>query len=562
MGQGFFQIGITISLFIIISLLLGRYIFSVYTNGNNIFQPLLNPLERTIYLLAGISAQDNMNAAQYIRAVISSNLCMGIAVYFLLANQKTLPWNPTNLRVPSWDLVLHTTISFLTSTNSQHYGGESTFSYFSQMAALSFLMFTSAATGLAVGIGVIRGLTNKPLGNFYVDITRGITRIFLPISILGAIALIITGVPQTLSPPIAVNTLEGDTQYIAVGPVATFEMIKMLGGSGAGFFTANSAHPFENPNGASNLIEILSMIAIPTALIHTYGFFAKNSKQAWFLFWMIFTIFLVLLGFSLVGEYGGNPLINNLLGGNLDAPNLEGKEVRFGVSQTILWAVISTATMCGAMNGIHDSLLPSGGFSTLFNLLSQIIWGGIGTGIIHLLLYLILAMFLAALLVGRTPTFAGKKIEHKEIFLVSLVLLIHPITILIPSAITLLNVPSTGINNPDFHGLSHVIYEYAAASANNASIFLSTRDNSLWWNLSTSVSMLIGRYVPIIAMLLVAGNMANKPILSPSIDSFKTDSLVFTSWIAGLMLIVTALIFLPVILLGPIAEGIQLTAGG
>ncbi len=563
MGQGFFQIGITICLFIAISPFLGRYIFSVYTKGKNIFQLLLNPLEKTIYFLVGTSPQENMTAWQYIRAIISSNLCMGIAVYFLLTNQKTLPWNPTNLGTPSWDLALHTTISFLTSTNIQHYGGENTFSYFSQMAALSFLMFTSAATGLAVGIAVMRGLTGKPLGNFYVDITRGITRIFLPISIVGAIALIGTGVPQTLSPPIAVNTLEGETQYIAVGPVATFEMIKMLGGNGAGFFTANSAHPFENPNGASNLIEILAMVAIPTALIHTYGFFAKNSKQAWFLFWMIFTIFLVLLGISLVGEYGGNPLINNLLERNVDAPNLEGKEVRFGVSQTILWAVLSTATMCGAMNGIHDSLLPNGSFSTLFNLLLQSVWGGIGTGIIHLLLYIILAMFLAGLLVGRTPTFAGKKIEQKEIFLVSLVLLTHPIAILIPSAITLLNyVPSTGITNPDFHGLSQVIYEYAAASANNATIFLGTGDNSLWWNLSTSVSMLIGRYVPIVAMLLVAASMANKPTLSPSIDSFKTDSLIFTSWIAGLMLIVTTLIFLPVILLGPIAEGIQLIAGG
>lgn len=563
MEQGFFQIGITIFLIVAISPFLGRYIFGVFTKSKSILQPLLEPLEETIYLLGGISPQYNMTAWQYIRALISMNLCMAVAVYSILANQKILPWNPTNLGEPSWDLTLHTTISFLTSTNIQHYGGENTFSYFSQIAGFGFLMFTSAATGLAVGIAVIRGFTGKPLGNFYMDITKGITYIFLPISIIGAIALIITGVPQTLAPPLVVNTLEGETQYIAVGPVATFEIIKMLGNNGAGFFTANSAHPFENPNGASNLIEILAMVAMPNALIHTYGFFARNSKLAWFLFWMTFVIFVVLLGISLVGEYQGNPLINDLLGGNGETPNLEGKEVRFGINQTILWAVLSTATMCGAMNGVHNSFLPNGGFATLFNLFLQSSWGGIGTGIIHMFMYLILAVFLAELLAGHTPTFAGKKIEHKEIFLVGLVLLIHPMAILIPSAITLLNHTSlTGIPNPDFHILSQVIYEYAAASSKNANALAEINSNSLWWNLSTSLSMLIGHYVPIIAMLIVAASMTNKPILSPSVDNFKIDSLLFTGWTAGLMLVLTTLIFLPVILLGSISEGFKLTSGG
>ena len=563
MGQGFFQIGITISLIIAISPFLGRYIFDVFTKSKNILQSFLKPLEQAIYLLGGISPEYNMTAWQYIRALIGMNLCMAVAVYFILANQKNLPCNPTNLGPPSWDLTLHTTISFLTSTNIQHYAGENTFSYFSQIAGLGFLMFSSAATGLAVGIAVIRGFTGRPLGNFYVDITKGITYIFLPISIIGAIALIITGVPQTLSPPVVVSTLEGETQYIAVGPVATFEIIKMLGNNGAGFFTANSAHPFENPNGASNLIEILAMAAIPNALIHTYGCFARNIKLAWFLFWMIFIIFVVMLGISLVGEYEGNPLINNILEGNGGTPNLEGKEVRFGISQTILWAMLSTATMCGAMNGIHNSLLPNGSFTTLFNLLLQSPWGGIGTGIIHMFMYLVLAAFLAELLVGNTPTFAGKKIEYKEILLVGLVLLIHPMAILIPSAITLLNhISLTGIPNPDFHILSQVIYEYAAASSNNANTFTEVNSNSLWWNLSTSLSMIIGHYVPIIAMLIVAASMTNKPILSPSFDNIKIDSLLFTGWTAGLMLVLTTLFFLPVILLGSIAEGVKLTSGG
>ncbi len=560
MGQGLLQIGLTLCIIIAISPLLGRYIFSVYIGRKSLLDPLINPLEKVIYFLAGVSKKENMNAWQYVRAVLYSNFCMGIAVYLLLINQKTLPWNPTKLGTVKWDLVLHTTISFLTNTNLQHYAGENTFSYFSQIAALSFLMFTSAATGLAVGIAVIRGLTGKPLGNFYLDITRGITRILLPISIVGAIALIILQVPQTLSGPMVVNTLEGETQYIARGPVASFEMIKMLGNNGGGFFAANSAHPFENPNGASNLIEIIAMVAIPSALIHTYGFFAKNRKQAWLLFWMVFAIFLALLGMTVASEYGGNPLINNLLPEAV--PNLEGKEVRFGWAQTALWAIISTATMCGAMNGIHDSLMPNGSFATLFNLFLQSVWGGIGTGIIHLLIYLIMAMFIAGLMIGRTPNFLGKKIEQREILLVSLVLLLHPMAVLIPSAITLVNhVSLSGIANPDFHGFSQVIYEYAAASANNGSTSGGLSHNNLWWNLSTVLSMLLGRYVPIIAILLVAESMTKKPLVPKSIDSLKTDSLLFTSFTAGIMLIMTALIFFPVMILGPVAEGIKLAAG-
>jgi len=555
MGQGLLQIGLTLCIIIAISPILGRYIFSVYIGSKSLLDSLINPLEKIIYFLVGVSKKENMNAWQYIRAVLYSNLCMGIVGYLLLINQKTLPWNPTKLATPKWDLVLHTTISFLTNTNLQHYAGENTFSYFSQIAALSFLMFASAVTGLVVGIAVIRGLTGKPLGNFYVDITRGITRILLPISIVGAIALITVQVPQTLSGPMVVNTLEGETQYIARGPVASFEIIKMLGDNGGGFFTANSAHPFENPNGASNLIEIIAMVAIPAALIHTYGFFAKNSKQAWLLFWMVLGIFLVLLGMTIAGEYEGNPIINNLLPEAV--PNLEGKEVRFGWAQTALWAIISTATMCGAMNGTQDSLMPNGSFATLFNLLLQSMWGGIGTGIIYLLIYLILAMFLAGLMVGRTPSFFGKKIEQREIILVGLVLLIHPMVVLIPSAIALLNhVSPSEIASPDFHGFYQVIYEYAAASANNATSG-EMINNNLWWNLSTALSMLLGRYVPIIAILLVAESMAKKPLIPKSTNSLKTDSLLFTSFTVGIMLIMTILIFFPVMILGPVAEGIQ-----
>ena len=565
MGQGLLQIGLTLCIVIGITPLLGKYIARVFLGEKTLLDFVMQPVERLIYTLAGVRKQDNMTGWQYARAILYSNLVMGIFVYLLIALQKFLPFNPTRLNMPSWDTVLHTAISFVTNTDQQHYAGETTLSYFSQTAALGFLMFTSAATGLAVGIAFIRGLTGRPLGNFYVDLTRGITRILLPISVIGAIALLLTGVPETLAAPQVVTTLEGSTQYIARGPVASFEIIKQLGENGGGFFGVNSAHPFENPNGVSNLIEEIAMISIPAALIYTYGLFANNTKQAWLLFWMVFIIFVVLVSIAGSSELQGNPLINTALGA--DQPNLEGKEVRFGWAQTALWAVMTTATMCGAVNGMHDSLMPGGGFSTLFNLFLQIIWGGQGTGTAYLFIYLILTVFLTGLMVGRTPEFFGRKIEKREIILASVVLLVHPIVVLIPSAIALAS-PNTlsGITNPDFHGISQVVYEYASAAANNGSGFEGLADTrpaptALWWNLSTCVSILVGRYVPIIAMLLLADSMAHKPTVAETPGTLRTDSLLFTIVTAGVILVLGVLTFFPVLALGPIAEGFKLAAG-
>ncbi len=561
MGQGFLQIGLTLLIVVVITPLLGKYLARVFLGERTLLDPLMNPIERSIYMLAGFRRTDDMKAGQYARAILLSNLIMGIVVYFLLYFQRFLPWNPNNLSVPTWHTVLHTVVSFVTNTDQQHYSGETTFSYFSQVAALGFLMFTSAATGLAVGIAFIRGLTGRPLGNFYIDLTRGITRVLLPISVMGAIALILLGVPQTLAGTLVVKTLEGGTQYIARGPVASFEMIKMLGENGGGFFGANSAHPFENPNGASNLIEVIAMISIPAALIYTYGMFANNIKQAWLLFWMVFIIFVVLVGVTALGELQGNPLVNTTLG--TEQPNLEGKELRFGWAQTALWAVMTTATMCGAVNGMHDSLMPSGIFSTLFSLFLQTIWGGQGTGTAYLFVYLILTVFLTGLMVGRTPEFLGRKIEKREIVLASVVLLIHPITVLIPSAIALAYpISLSGITNPGFHGISQVVYEYASAGANNGSGLEGLRDNTLWWNLSTGFSMLVGRYIPIIALLLLAESMSHKPTVAETFGTLKTDSLLFTGVTSIVVLILGALTFFPILALGPLAEGFKLTSGG
>ncbi|GJD21424.1 potassium-transporting ATPase subunit A [Rivularia sp. IAM M-261] len=522
-----------------------------------LLDPIMNSLERIIYVLGGIARRDDMTGWQYARAALYTNVFMGAFVYILLMSQRTLPLNPNKFGAMRWDTALHTTISFLTNTDQQHYAGETTLSYFSQTAALTFLMFTSAATGLAVGIAFIRGLTGKKLGNFYVDITRAITRILLPLSLVGAIVLLTQGVPQTFAPTQEVVTLEGARQYIARGPVASFEMIKQLGENGGGFFGINSAHPFENPNTISNLIEIIAMVCIPSALIYTYGVFANNIKQAWLLYWMVLIIFVVLVGVTAIGEYQGNPLINSNIG--IEQPNLEGKEIRFGWAQTALWAVLTTATMCGAVNGMHDSLMPAGGFSTLLNMFLQIVWGGQGTGTAYLFIFVILTVFVTGLMVGRTPEFLGRKIEQREIVLASLILLIHPIAVLIPSAITLA-FPKTlaGISNPGFHGISQVVYEYASASANNGSGLEGLNDNTLWWNLSAAVSMIIGRYIPIIAILLLAESMGKKQPVPQTPGTLRTDTSLFVTVTAGVILILGVLTFFPVLALGPIAEGFKI----
>ena len=565
MLQGFFQIALTLLILVAITPFFGRYMARVFLGEKTLLDPVINPLERTIYALGGVRAKDEMTGWQYAKAILYSNLVMAVLIFLIVMNQGWLPLNPTNLGAPTWDTALHTTISFITNTNQQHYSGETTLSYASQMLALGYHMFTSAATGLAVGIAFIRGLTGRPLGNFYVDLVRSITRILLPISIVGAVLLMIAGVPETLAGPEIVTTIEGATQAIARGPVAHFEIIKQLGENGGGFFAINSAHPFENPNAATNLLETIAMVCIPAALIVTYGIFALNKKQGWLLFWMVFIIFVILVGITAVGEYQGNPLVNNLIGLQ---PNLEGKEVRFGWAQSSLWAVLTTATMCGAINSLHDSFMPPGGFSTLFNLFVQVIWGGQGTGTAYLFIYLILTVFLTGLMVGRTPEFLSRKIEKREIVLASVILLIHPIMVLIPSAITLA-FPDTlsGISNPGFHGISQVVYEYTSAAANNGSGFEGLADSQpaptgLWWNLSTCVSLLGGRYVPIIAILLLADSMAHKQPVPETTGTLRTDSLLFTGVTGGVILILGVLTFFPVLALGPIAEAFKIGAGG
>ncbi|WP_414753303.1 potassium-transporting ATPase subunit KdpA [Anabaena sp. CCY 9910] len=572
MLQGWLQIALTLLIVVAITPVFGRYMARVYQEQRTVLDTILNPVERLIYVLIGVQTRENMTGWQYARAILYSNFVMGLLVFLLIMNQGWLPLNPTNIGAPTWDTALHTAISFITNTNQQHYSGETYLSYGSQMFGLGYHMFTSAATGLAVAIAFIRGLTGRPLGNFYVDLTRTITRILLPICIVGGIALMAAGVPETLAGPIVLPTIENPniSQAIARGPVAHYEIIKQLGENGGGFFAINSAHPFENPNGFSNLIEIVAMLSIPTALIYTYGLFANNIKQAWLVYGMVGVIYLAFIIITAIGEYNGNPDVNALLGSI--QPNLEGKEVRFGWAQSVLFAVSTTATMCGAVNSLHDSFMPNGGFVTLSNMFLQIIWGGQGTGTAYLFAYLILAVFVTGLMVGRTPEFLGRKIEKREVVLASfLILLVHPIAIMIPSAITLaFSEQLAGISNPGFHGFAQVIYEYASAAANNGSGFEGLGDSQpsplaiasgaqptitgLWWNLSTSFSLLAGRYIPIIGLLFLADSICRKQQVPFTAGTLRTDTGLFTGVTAGVILILGALTFFPLLAFGPIGE--------
>lgn len=564
MLQGFLQITLTLLFIVGLTPILGGYLARVFLGKKTFLDLIVTPIERGIYLLGGIESEEDMTGWQYAQAVLISNTAAAFLVFLLLISQGWLPLNPTSLEMPTWDTALHTTISFLVNADLQHYLPETTMSYLSQVAALGFSMFIAPATGIAVGIAFIRGLTGRRLGNFYVDLTRAIARVLLPICLVGAVLFIIAGVPETLADPTTVTTLEGATQVIARGPIAHFEIIKMLGENGGAYFGGNSAHPFENPSGASNLLQIVAMLCIPAAFIYTYGVFIGNIKQTWLLYWMVFTIFVVLVGVTAVGEYQGNPLVNSLLGEQ--QPNLEGKEVRLSWAGTILFAVTTTGTMTGSANGMFDSLMPPGGFCALFNLFVQAIWGSEGTGTATLFIYLFLAVFLTGLMVGRTPEFLGRKIEQQEITLVSVILLIHPLLILIPSAITLA-FPDTlsGISNPGFHGISQVVYEYASAAANNGSGFEGLADSqpaptALWWNLSTTITLFLGRYVPIIALLLLADSMSHKQSTPVNSATLPTDTVLFTGITAATILILGVLTFLPVLALGPIAEAFQLVS--
>lgn len=558
--MGILQVLLTLALVMLPVIPAGKYIFKVVSGQKSFADPVMDRIDNLIYKAAGIKREE-MNWKQYALALVLTNLVMTLAVYLIFRLQEFIGLNPNANKNMEPSLTFNTAISFITNTNLQHYSGEWGLSYFSQMAAITFLMFTSAATGFAAAAAFIRGLagkTTKTVGNYFVDLVRLITRIFIPLSVVVTLLLVWQGVPQTLASNQTVTTIEGKLQDIPLGPVASLEAIKHLGTNGGGFFGANAAHPFENPTPLSNLIHILCMMLLPTSLVYAFGLMLKNKRQAW----TIFAAMVVLFSISLVGAYyfesAGNPALASA-GLNQSMGNMEGKEVRFGIAQSSLFVTVTTAATTGSVNTMHDSLTPMGGLVALWQMMINVVFGGKGVGFMNMLMYAILAVFLCGLMVGRTPEFLGKKIEGKEIKLIALAILVHPFIILTSSAIALIAPQGlAGISNPGFHGLSQILYEFTSSATNNGSGFEGLADNTVFWNVSTGLVMFIGRYVSIIALLAVAGSLANKKEVPVGIGTFRTDNALFAVILVAVVVIIGALTFFPGIALGPVAEHLTL----
>ncbi|MFW5434982.1 potassium-transporting ATPase subunit KdpA [Paenibacillus apiarius] len=558
--MGILQIAAVLVLLLLLVKPLGSYMYHVFSNQPNRSDKLFAPIEKVIYGIAGVKNRAGMSWKKYALSLILTNIVLVGLGYIILRMQKLLPFNPSGIDNMEPTLSFNTIISFMTNTNLQHYSGESGLSYFSQMAVIMMMMFTSAATGIVVAIAFIRGITSKgdTIGNFFVDFVKAHTRLLLPLAVAVTLVLVALQVPQTFGATVQATTLQGDAQAIARGPVASLVSIKHLGTNGGGFFGVNSSHPFENPNPLTNVIEILSMWCIPAALTYTFGKFARNQKQGWVIFGAMSVLFLMFLSLAYYAESQGNPAINAL---GIDAAqgSMEGKEVRFGIAQSALFTAVTTAATTGTVNNMHDTLTPLGGLVPLAQMMLNCVFGGDGVGLVNMLMYAILGVFLCGLMVGRTSEFLGRKIEAREMKLVAIAILAHPFIILVPSAIAFLtDLGSGSISNPGYHGISQVLYEFTSSAANNGSGFEGLADNTPFWNISTGLVMLFGRYISIIALLGVAGSMVKKQWIPETIGTFRTDNGLYMAILVGTVFIIGALTFLPVLVLGPIAEHLTL----
>lgn len=550
----FLQISLVLVVLIALAIPMGRYLAGAFSLEETRLDRLFGGVERLICKMCGIRTAD-MNWKQYATAVLVSNIAMVAIAYLLLRLQGVLPANPSGIAAMEPLLSFNTAVSFLTNTNLQHYTGESGLSYLSQMMVIIYLMFTTPATGIAVVMAFMRGLTGKrSIGNYYVDLIRAHTRLLIPLSVVVTLLLVAQGVPQTLEPTATAATITGAQQEIARGPVASLVSIKHLGTNGGGFFGVNSSHPFENPTPLSNVMEILSMFLIPASLPFTFGFMAKSRKQGWMIFGAMGLLFLGFLVLAYVSEADGNPALAHA-GLSQTMGSMEGKEVRFGIAQSALFTAVTTAATTGTVNNMHDTLTPLGGLVPLGEMMLNCVFGGDGVGTVNILMYAILAVFIAGLMVGRTPEFLGRKIGGKEMKLIAIAILVHPLIILAPTAIALASETGTAaISNPGFHGISQVLYEFTSSAANNGSGFEGLGDNTPFWNVSTGLVMLFGRYVSIIAMLAVAGSLIAKRAVPETLGTLRTDNAMFLVILLATVLIVGALTFLPVLALGPVAE--------
>ena len=543
---------------------LSGYMAKVYQGQKTFMDRVMGPLERFIYRLCGIDARKEMNWLEYALSLLAFSFVGILSLFILLLAQGLLPLNPQGFGGLRWDLAWNTAVSFNTNTNWQAYAGESTMSYLSQMTGLTVHNFLSAAAGIAVVVALIRGLSRhqaKSIGNFWSDLTRSVLWILLPMSLVGALLLVSQGVIQNFAPYLTVHTLQGANQTLALGPVASQEAIKLIGTNGGGFFNANSAHPFENPTPFSNLLEMLFILVIPVSLTFTFGKMLKDVKQGRVIFGAMLVLLLIMLGTTYSAEMAGNPLIQHI--GITGSSVMEGKEVRFGVVNSALWATITSATSCGAVNAMHDSLTPLGGLPAMLQMmLGEVVFGGVGSGLYTMLLFVILTVFIIGLMVGRTPEYLGKKIQSFEMKMAILAVLIPSACILLGSALAVL-IPAgiSSILNPGPHGLSEILYAFSSASANNGSAFAGISANTVFYNVALSLCMLIGRFGPIILVLAIAGSMASKKVTPAGAGTFQTTGGLFSGLLAGVVLIVGALTFFPALALGPIVEQLLMLAG-
>ncbi len=555
----FIQILLYLTLLIALTPLLGGYMKKVFTGEKHFMKPVFGWLETLIYRFSGVNSKVETNWKTYAIQLLTFNLIGFLFVFLIQLTQVWLPLNPAGLANVTWHSAFNTAVSFMTNTNWQGYAGETTLSYSVQMVALTVQNFVSAATGIAVLLALIRGLSRKTtdlLGNFWTDLTRSTLYVLLPLSILFSIALVGQGVIQNFNAPVTVQTVEGAQQVIPGGPVASQIAIKQLGTNGGGFFNANSAHPFENPTPFSNFLEMLAILLIPAALTFTYGKMVGSTKQGWTVFLTMLILLAVGLTLSLISEYGTNGIFGHL-------PLMEGKETRFGITNSVLWSTVTTAASNGSVNAMHDSLSPLAGMIAMINiLLGEVIFGGVGAGLYGMVIFIILTVFIAGLMVGRSPEYLGKKVEAFEVQMAIIAVLAPSFVILIFSAVaSVTGVGLSSLNNAGPHGFSEILYAYASAAGNNGSAFAGLNANTIFYNLTLGLGMLIGRFGVIIPVLAIAGNMAKKKITPDSSGTFRTDNVLFIGLLIAVIVIVGGLTFFPALSLGPIMEHLLMNAG-
>jgi potassium-transporting ATPase potassium-binding subunit len=571
LSNSIIQLAVYFILVTAISVPLGLYMARVFSHEHTFLDPVLAPIERLIYRICGISPEVEMGWAGYAISMLAFSLISMIFLYALQRLQYYLPLNPQGLAGVPPGLAFNTAASFTTNTNWQAYSGEQTLSYLTQMVGLTSHNFLSAAAGIAMAAAVIRGFARrsaKTIGNFWVDLTRTTLWVLLPLSLIFAIVLVWQGVPDNFSPYVNATTLEGASQSIAEGPVASQEIIKELGTNGGGFMNANSAHPYENPTPLTNLLEMLAIFAIGAGLTHTFGKMVGDRKQGWALFAVMAILFLAGAAPAIWAEQHGNPQfarmgIDQHASATQSGGNMEGKETRFGIVESAMWATATTDTSCGAVNSMHDSYTPLGGLVPMVNMqLGEVIFGGVGSGLYGIIVMAVLAVFIAGLMVGRTPEYLGKKIEAREMKLAMLYVLIFPTVILIPTALaTVLPTGLSSMSNPGPHGFSQILYAYTEAGANNGSAFAGLNANTAFYNVTLAIVMLLGRFMMAIPALAIAGSVAAKKATAASAGTFPTDGIPFVFLLIGVIIIVGALTFFCAVALGPIVEQLLMMSG-